>query len=103
MCLKGFKPERKFQKQVDANVSENQKYSDQEDQNFYINSITKQTIQNNAIKKDSSGKYIVDPIINGIKCIMEFDTGASVSSMSIHNFKKLFPERKIKKVNNVSL
>lgn len=103
VCLKGFKPERKFQKQVDANLSENQKYSDQDDQNFYINSITKQTIQNNVIKKDSSGKYIVDPIINGIKCIMEFDTGASVSSMSIHNFKKLFPESKIKKANNVSL
>lgn len=34
---------------------------------------------------------------------MEFDTGASVSSMSIHNFKKLFPESKIQKVNNVSL
>lgn len=49
MCLKGFKQERKFQKQVDANVSENQKYSDQEDQNFYINSITKQTTQNNGI------------------------------------------------------
>jgi len=70
VCLKGFKPERKFQKQVDADVSENQKYSDQENQNFYINSIMKQTIQNNAIKKDSSGKYIVDPIIDGIKCIM---------------------------------
>jgi len=103
VCLKRFNPERKFQKQVDADVSENQKDSDQENQNFYINSITKQTIQNNAIKKDSSGKYIVDPTIDGIQCIMEFDTGASVSSMSIHNFKKLFPECKIKKVNNVSL
>jgi len=34
---------------------------------------------------------------------MEFDTGASVSSMLIHNFKKIFPESKIKKVNNFSL
>lgn len=103
VCLKGFKPERKFQKQIDADVSENQTYSDQENQNFFINSITKQLIQNNTIKKDSSGKYIVDPTIDGIQCIMEFDTGASVPSMSIHNFKKLFPESKIKKVNNVSL
>jgi len=85
VCLKGFKPERKFQKQVDADDSKDQKYSDQENQHFYINSITKQTIQNNSIKKDSSGKYIVDPTIDGIQCIMEF------------------PESKIKKLNNVSL
>jgi len=48
------------------------------------------------LKKNSCWKYLVDPIINGIKCIMEFDTGALGSSMLIHNFKKLFPNSKSK-------
>lgn len=34
---------------------------------------------------------------------MKFDSGSLVSSISIHNFKKLFSEKKIKGINEMFL
>lgn len=87
MCFKGFKQEKQFKKQVGADKNQNKSEDDEENHsNFYINSIEKQLTQElkgtiKTIKRDNSGKYVVNPITDSVTFSMEFDIGASVSSM----------------------